>query len=366
MRLVLEHCLLFSKRFMSSENSAPSQHLLSPQAVAAALVSLGAPTELPASIVTPPALPPPSQAAAPFHQAALVNPIFPAPSADPWVVQHCGIWYALLAYGRTLQLRAAPLLSELRTVEPITVWRAPESGLLSRNIWAPELHFLDGRWFIYLTGDDGNNDNHRMWVLEAETPLGPWRNRGKIETGGWAIDGTVLEESGRRYFIWSGWPGHCNGQQNLYLAEMRNPWTLAGPRVLLSQPDQPWERVAMPLCEGPQLLRRDGRTFIVYSASGSWTDDYCLGMLINEDGDFLNPRSWVKQGPVFKKTERVWGVGHCCFVQHPLAGTDNPLDLIFYHAKTDHAHGWDDRDVRVQPFGWSADGLPEFGEPVEV
>jgi len=274
------------------------------------------------------------------------------------VFRHESHWYSLQALKRTLELRVASQLADLRAAEPVIIWRAPEQGGCSRNLWAPELHRFAGSWYLYLAADDGHNENHRMWVLEADSPFGPWRNRGKLETGTWAIDGTVLEENGELYCVWSGWPGHCNGQQNLYIARMRDPWTLAGPGTLLAEPQEPWERVALPLCEGPQWLRRGGRTFLVYSASGSWTPDYCLGMLVNDDGDFLNPRSWVKHGPVFQKTEHVWGVGHCCFAHDPAAG-----DLIFYHAKTEKTHGWTDRHVRVQPFTWTADGLPCFGTP---
>ncbi|MDD5351261.1 MAG: glycoside hydrolase family 43 protein [Chthoniobacteraceae bacterium] len=295
--------------------------------------------------------------------AAFSNPILPAPAADPWVIQHGGVWFALLASERTLYLRAASNLAELSTATPVTIWRAPHTGPCSRNLWAPEMHRLDGRWFIYFAADDGKNKNHRMWVLEAggANPFGEWGLRGMLDTGGWAIDGTVLEEGGKRFFVWSGWPGRKNEQQNLYISEMRTPWKLAGPRVPLAEPTEPWERVALPLCEGPQILRRGKRTFVIYSASGSWTPDYCLGMLINEDGNFLNPASWTKKGPVFQKTEHVWGVGHCCFAQHPDAG-----DLIFYHAKTDRSPGWDDRNVRVQPFGWTSEGLPDFGRPIPV
>ncbi len=346
----------------SHESLHPAHSIFSRQALAAALVGLGALAELPAAAVfTPePAL---AESAQPSPEtfASIINPVLPTPAADPWIVQHDGIWHALQAVERRLELRTSRQISQLGAVEPKIIWRAPDSGPASRNIWAPEMHFLDGRWFIYLAADDGDNRNHRMWTLESETPLGPWRNRGRLATSGWAIDGTVLEEAGRRYFIWSGWPGARNVQQNLYIAEMANPWTLKTPRALLVEPTEPWERVALPLCEGPQILRRNGKTFIVYSASGSWTPDYCLGMLVNEDGDFLNPRAWRKHGPVFQKTARVWGVGHCCFAQHPLAG-----DLIFYHAKTELDHGWDDRNVRVQPFGWNGEGLPEFGHPVEV
>lgn len=243
------------------------------------------------------------------------------------------------------------------------VWVAPARGGNSNNVWAPELHLLDGKWFIYYAADDGHNDNHRMWVLESEgsDPCGKYRCRGQLETNGWAIDGTVLTlEDGRRYFLWSGWPGRRNGQQNLYIAPMRDPVTICGPRVLLATPNQPWERVAMPICEGPQVLRRNGDLFIVYSASGSWTQDYCLGLLHNKTQDVLDASAWVKHGPVFKKTSQVWGVGHCSFVK----SLCQREDWIIYHSKSTPQPGWEDREVHAKQFTWNSDGFPDFGEPL--
>jgi GH43 family beta-xylosidase len=182
-----------------------------------------------------------------------------------------------------------------------------------------------------------------------------------LETGGWAIDGTVLTVSdGRKYLFWSGWPTRRNGQQNLYVAPMRDALTVGGPRVLIAKPDQPWERVAMPICEGPQALKRNGDIFIVYSASGSWTPDYCLGLLHNKTQNVLDPAAWIKHGPVFKKTEQVWGVGHCSFVKS-LCQTE---DWIVYHSKSKRTPGWEDRDVHAKRFTWTSDGFPDFGAPV--
>jgi hypothetical protein len=63
------------------------------------------------------------------------------------------------------------------------VWRAPDRGPVSREVWAPELHFLDGKWHIYFAASDGKNENHLAYVLVSEDsdPLGkytlhgPWR-----------------------------------------------------------------------------------------------------------------------------------------------------------------------------------------------
>jgi GH43 family beta-xylosidase len=128
---------------------------------------------------------------------------------------------------------------------------------------------------------------------------------------------------------------------------------------LLCTPDRDWEKRAMPICEGPQVLKRNGTVFLNYSASGSWTVDYCLGMLINRSGDILNPAAWEKRGPVFEKTADVWGVGHGSFVKSPC----QTQDWILYHSKTRQKPGWEDREVHAKPFTWTADGLPDFGVP---
>lgn len=242
------------------------------------------------------------------------------------------------------------------------VWSPPAFGPDSRSLWAPELHLIEGRWYIYYAADDGLNENHRMWVLEGLTnnPAGPYRLRGSLETSGWAIDGTILTLDDQLLFVWSGWPGKENGQQNLYISPMANPWTLSGHRVLIAQPEETWETVDMAICEGPQVLKRNDRTFIVYSTSGSWTEDYCLGLLELTGTNPLERRNWKKHGCVFRKTDRVWGVGHCSFLQSP----DGSEDWIVYHAKTKHKKGWSDRNVRAQKFSWTSHGLPDFGVPV--
>jgi GH43 family beta-xylosidase len=279
------------------------------------------------------------------------------------MILHGGYYYYTESRDqRHICIRRSRAIAGIGQDEGACVWSAPLHGMNSDNVWAPELHLIDGRWYIYYAADDGDNRNHRMWVLESETsdPRGKYRCRGTLNTGGWAIDGTVMSlDDGRRYLLWSGWPGRRNGQQNIYVAPLKDPVTIAGPRVLIATPDQPWERVAMPICEGPQVLRRNGDIFVVYSASASWTPDYCLGLLHNKTKEVLNPAAWSKHGPVFKKTEQVWGVGHCSFVKSLCQNED----WIIYHSKSSRRPGWDDRDVHAKPFTWTSDGFPDFGDP---
>jgi GH43 family beta-xylosidase len=263
---------------------------------------------------------------------------------------------------RAIAIRKAKSIATISQDPGTIVWHTPETGPNSRSVWAPELHRINGRWYIYFAADNGHNVNHRMWVLEGESdnPLGPYHCRGQLQTEGWAIDGTVLRlEHEQLFFIWSGWPGYRNGRQNLYIAPMHDPLTIAGPRQLLTTPNKRWERIGMPICEGPQVLTRNGSIFIVYSASASWTTDYCLGLLSYRGGDLLNPLSWEKHGPVFQQTEQVWGVGHCSFVKSPC----QTEDWIVYHSKSQKTKGWQDRDVHAKKFIWAANGLPDFGTP---
>ncbi len=273
------------------------------------------------------------------------------------------MFHALNTDGRRILLRRSSEAFDLFAQGAVVVWQAPARGPHAKHLWAPELHWLEGRWFIYCAADDGRSRNHRLWALEAigSDPAGPYRHRGTIQTGGWSIDATILHGSTRQAFLlWSGWEGPEKGAQNLCLAPLADPLTLAGPRVQLTSPTEPWEQRGGSICEGPAVVQRGGVTCVVYAASASWTVHACLGMLVNRDGNFLNPDAWTKVGPVFARTPEVWGIGHCSLPCQRDAG------WIFYHAKTRRRHGWRDRNIRAQTFIWGPDGLPHFGEPVSA
>lgn len=301
--------------------------------------------------------------------ATFLNPI--ARGADPWIVWHGGWYYWCLSeHDRGVAVFRSRSLTELG--QKFIVWDAPSRGPHSAQVWAPELHRLDGRWYIYVAVSNGRNETHRMIALESpgDDPTQPFTFKAEFYTGDdpamqhrnrWAIDGTVLERDGQRYFIWSGWAGEQD-EQWLYIAPMANPWLLAARRVrLCPNDDYAWEhvgetRLQRGLNEGPQVLQRDGRTFVVYSCSGSWEATYKLGML-ELDGDPLDPRAWRKhREPVFRPTVATCGVGHCSFTHSP----DGAEDWIIYHAKVSSAHGWD-RRIHAQRFRWDDAGRPVFG-----
>lgn len=285
--------------------------------------------------------------------------------ADPWVIRFGTNYYFCQSRLDGIWVNRSARLEDIGVNHWKRIWLAPAGTAWSKQIWAPELHFLQGKWYVYFTADDGDNARHRMYVLEgtSDDPQAPFIFKGKIAAPGdrWAIDGTVLEMPEQKlYFIWAGWPGARDGVQNLYIAPMSNPWTIDGDRVCISQPDQPWEQRDYPhINEGPETLWHQGHLFIIYSASAFWDDNYCLGQLTWTGGNVLDPKSWVKTPePVFAHTADVFGPGHCSFVKSP----DGREDWIIYHAHT--GPGTRQRDVRIEPFTWKADGSPDFGVPV--
>jgi GH43 family beta-xylosidase len=306
-----------------------------------------------------------ARAGEPDHVSSFFN-VVASRGADPWVFRHADGWYyASLTTGSNVTLLRSRTISALGAGDRKVAYSAP-AGM--RNLWAPELHRLENAWYVYFAADDGNNANHRIFVLEnaSDDPFqGTYVLKGKISTGPddrWAIDGTLARIKNRMYFVWSGWEGTTDIAQNLYIAPLANPWTLAGQRVLISRPSLKWEQHGGPpsVNEGPEVLVRGETVVLVYSAAASWTDHCVLGLLTLTPGaDPLQPTSWTKSpSPVFASANSVFGPGHCSFTKSP----DGREDWIVYHAAKCQGAGWS-RLVRAQRFDWNADASPNFGAP---
>lgn len=311
------------------------------------------------------------QAAA--QSGTFTNPIV-ARGADPWIVLHDGGYLFTSTSGNGVDLRHATTLAGLGSAKPANVWRAPAKGPNSRDIWAPEIHRIaTNRWAIYYTGttEDGSDANRRIFALESVTadPFGEWRERSKMAVPGddhYAIDGTLFRRSdGALYFLWSGREASERGPQCIYLAKMSDPWTLVGPRVKIAAPTYAWEKHGWEVNEGPEVLEREGRIFVVFSASGGTTPNYCLGLLTHTGSELLDAKNWKKSPePVFigdlDPAGKVFTVGHNGFFKSP----DGAEDWIVYHGKDVFENQWRNRTARAQKFGWKGDGSPDFGTPV--
>lgn len=308
----------------------------------------------------------PVQPEAVSRSRLFTNPLLES-GADPWVIRADSMYHYCYSRQGSIHIKSVKDVPDLKTAEAVNVWTPPPNMPYSKELWAPELHYLQGKWYIYVAADDGENANHRMYVLASKgaTVDSGFEFVGQIgdETNKWAIDGTVLSHSGKLYFIWSGWAGDENVAQDLYIAEMTSPTEIGSARALISTPEYDWETGGagngLPtINEGPEILQKNGKVYLTYSASGSWSDFYCLGMLELTGDNPLDPASWTKfPTPIFQGSDCVVSPGHASFI------TIGQQDWIVYHANRLRGGGWQNRYVKMQPFYWDGD-KPIFGQPV--
>lgn len=181
--------------------------------------------------------------------------------ADPFILLHEGAYYFIASvpeYDR-LEIRRAATIDELPQASPVVVWRKPETGPMSKLIWAPELHHIQGKWYIYFAAshtqalDELNMFQHRMFALEcadADPLAGKWVEKGQVKTpfDSFCLDATTFLHQGKQWYLWAQKDPAIPGNSNIYLAEMTTPWSIKGEPVMLSKPELEWE------CRGFKVL----------------------------------------------------------------------------------------------------------------
>jgi GH43 family beta-xylosidase len=305
----------------------------------------------------------------------VTNPIVKQ-RADPWIFKHTDGYYYMTAsvpeYDR-IELRRATTIQGLSTAIPTVIWKRHSSGIMGGHIWAPEIHYINGKWYIYFSaGTSENKFAIRLYVLEcsAENPVtGQWVEKGQLKTGweSFTLDATTFENKGERYLVWAQSQTGINSNSNLYIAKMNGPLAITGTPVMITTPQYSWEKIGYSVNEGPAVIKKNGKIFLTYSASAT-DSNYCIGMLTASDSsDLLNPSSWSKSpNPVFKSNDITgqYGPGHNCFT----TSQDGTVDIIVYHARNYKNITGDplydpNRHTRAQRLNWNADGTPNFGIP---
>ena len=275
-------------------------------------------------------------------------------------------------------MRRSKTINGLRDGEIVTVWKAHGEGLMGHLIWAPELHYINKKWYIYFAASNhkserNSRNHHRMFVIENEhvNPMNSdWSEKGQIKTmfESFSLDATVFEHKESLYYVWAQQDPRIPGNSNLYISRMKNPWTLEEKQIILTVPEYDWEKIGFKVNEAPAVIIRNGKVFITYS--GSATDEnYSIGLLwADEDADLLNGFSWNKLSePIFVSSDKnkQYGPGHNSFT----VSEDGMKDLIVYHARPEKNKEGDplenpNRHARIQSFSWDDHGFPIFGEPI--
>lgn len=298
--------------------------------------------------------------------------------ADPYVYRHeDGSYYftaSVPEYDKII-LRKSDFLLGLKEAEEVCIWEKHESGDMSKHIWAPELHYIDGRFYIYFAASrEEDKWRLRPYILECEgqDPIhNKWIERGMIQRSdddiysfkAFSLDSTVFENKGQLYYVWAEKVSVGIGISNLYIAKMESPTKLSTEQVLLTTPDYDWERVDIWVNEGPAVIKKDGRIFLTYSASATG-ECYCMGMLsVGENEDLLDPRAWTKEKKPVLCSDRelgFYGPGHNSFTKLP-----DGRDVCVFHARTYKEIEGDplydpNRHTMLIEVKWDKDGRPVF------
>lgn len=306
------------------------------------------------------------------------NDVWIEKRADPYVYRHSdGSYYftASLPEYEGIALRKADTLAELAEAGETVIWRKHETGPMSIHVWAPELHYLFGKWYVYFAaGDKDAIWNIRPYVLECEgdNPLsGAWTELGRMQRAdedefsfeAFSLDATVFENKGRHYCVWAEKTGVGRQVSNLYIAEMESAVKLKTVQVMLTTPDYDWERFGFWVNEGPAVIKRNGKIFLTYSASDTGIH-YCMGMLTaDEDSDLLDPKSWCKERyPVLSTNEEkgIYGPGHNSFTVD-----EEGNDVVVYHARKEKEITGNplyvaNRHAMLMKLAWDREGRPVF------
>ncbi|MET9618361.1 family 43 glycosylhydrolase [Kitasatospora indigofera] len=320
---------------------------------------------------------PPAQAAVPASPAVTYTNTIAAQRADSQIYKHTDGYYYFTAtvpeYDRII-LRRATTIQGLATASETVIWTKHATGATANHIWAPEIHFIDGKWYVYFAaGDSADQWKIRMYLLEGTgaNPLtATWTEKGRIATplDTFSLDATTFTVGGVRYLSWAQSDPAIATNSNIYIAKLTNPWTISGTPVRLTVPTYSWETVGYKVNEGPAVVQHGGKVFLSYSASAT-DSNYCLGLLsASATADLLNPSSWTKSPtPVFTSNAATsqYGPGHNQFT----TSEDGRSDILVYHDRSYKDITGDplndpNRRTRVQKLYWNADGTPNFGIPV--
>jgi GH43 family beta-xylosidase len=270
--------------------------------------------------------------------------------ADPYIVDgEDGYYYftaSYPAYGSVdkgydrIILRRSNTVGGLASAEEKTIWKAHSSGILSKHIWAPEMHKIGGAWYMFFAA--GASDNIwaiRPYVLKCDgDPYnGNWTECGQMQASsgdtesfrGFSLDMTYFENNGKHYVIWA----EIKGDSSLFMAEIdpSEPWKLISKPIMLTKPEYNWELVNNRVNEGAAVLKTDNKVYVFFSASGTGSE-YCVGrMEADINADLMNINSWKKLSyPVLQTADLSGqsGPGHNCFVKDEKGNL-----LIVYHAR---------------------------------
>lgn len=302
------------------------------------------------------------------------TPLF-SKKADPQMAKYDGKFYFISTdeNGQSkIYIRQSDTLEGIKNYSEALILDVNDYPALFKScLWAPELHVIDGRLYIFFAGsltDWSGVQSHVMRLKEGGDPMqaADWeapvrvldKDRNNLydtKTQGITLDMTYFEVAGQGYVVWAQRqlkPVDVGSWLYIATVDKEEPWQLTSDRTVICKPDYGWDNNNTFVVEGPFALQRDGKIYLTFS--GGWTDHtYCVGiMTADHKSDLLNASSWRKGNfPILTSwsVENQYGPGHNAYIQD-----DDGTVYNVYHAKWNNG----DRSASIRRVHFDIDGEP--------
>ncbi|MDZ4768849.1 MAG: glycoside hydrolase family 43 protein, partial [Chloroflexota bacterium] len=293
------------------------------------------------------------------------NPVFSEYFADPYILQHDGLFYAYgtapaSSDGMQFRVLRSP---DLIAWEPIGWALPPLPGATS--YWAPEVVARDGRFVMYYSAGVGDS-GHQIRAAISDHPGAPFRPIGDSLTPdlAFAIDAHPFQDADGTWYLYYArdfltLDGDERVGTGIVVDRMIDALTLAGMPQIVVRPHADWQLFQAGRAiygavydwhtiEGAAVRMHNGRIYCFYSG-GAWErDNYGVSYVVADHplGSYTRPPQ--DDARLLRSVPgRVRGPGH-----HSFLTLENGDELIVYHA-------WDEamtaRLLRIDPFGWRGD-----------
>lgn len=202
---------------------------------------------------------------------------------------------------------------------PQIVFRQPDDFWANAQVWAPEVHLFQGKYYLFVTfsTDRSLNGSGSPWlpvrgtqILVSDSPVWPFKafeNKAHTPSGWSSLDGTLWVEDNLPWMIFCHeWTQITDGTVELLQLQQDLSAPVGSPQMLFHASEAPWSKNLKDLgkdavgfvTDGPFLyLTKTGKLLIIWSSFGS--SDYAVGIAESASGKVTGP--WMQQSePLFK------------------------------------------------------------------
>ena len=303
---------------------------------------------------------------------AFANPVIKgAPGedhGDPFIIKYLDDFY-LYHSGETAGRRGI----SVHRSQDLVHWEfqgyaleAAESGWAYSDLWAPEVVYERGTFYMYVSATSrssgrrgrwdvggGDDDARRIGVARATSPLGPFVLDEEPLSETWSIDAHPFrDDDGTLWLFYSVRTDETRRRgaegTGTVVDRLLAPDRLEGRPTRVTFPSQRWEGPYGDWYwnEAPYVLKRRGTYFQLYS--GGFFDDASYAVGIATAPSPRGPWRKYRRNPILRGRTPIHGPGHNSIVYGPDAATPYAV----YHGYVGDERG---RKIHIDRLRWAGD-----------